>query len=236
MIDDVNLLWRISDGSGDTVIPIDPRTGAEMTLSAWQGYVVQLLEKVRSAYPGVKIMHNAIWYADSPGFSNSYVKRQTQAADWIMLERGANDGGLTGGDGKYSLSSFMRFIDFSHGVGTNVLLLDEGASSIADQTYNLGVYLLANDGADLVSTENYGLMAPGATWSGFTADLGHATGPRYRWEGLWRRDFSGGVVLVNEPGAGTVSVNLGPGLTDLDGKAVSEVELASTSAAVLLSP
>lgn len=236
MIDDVNLLWRISNGNGDTVPPIDPRTGQEMTLGAWQKYTVELLEMVRKAHPKAKIMHNAIWYADAPGYSNSMVRRQTAAADWIMLERGATDGGLKGGDGKFSLGTFMRFSDFAHSVGTNLLFLDETADSIPEQTYNLAVYLLVNNGSDLVSTEEYGRIAPGSTWVGFTADLGDAVGPRYRWNGLWRRDFSRGVVLVNDPGAGNVTVSLGGSYRDLDGNAVGDLTLGSRTAAVLSSP
>jgi hypothetical protein len=236
MIDDVNLLWRISNGSGDTVAPIDPRTGAEMTLGNWQAYTVGLLEQVRKAYPGAKIMHNAIWYADAPGYGNSYVRRQTAAADWIMLERGATDGGLKGGDGKFSMASFMKFSDFAHGVGTNVLFLDETANSIGEQTYNLAVYLLVNNGGDLVSTEEYSRIAPGSTWAGFTADLGDALGPRYRWNGLWRRDFTRGVVLVNDPGAGAVTVSLDNSYRDLGGATVGSITLGSRSAAVLVAP
>lgn len=236
MIDDVNLLWRISDGTGDTVTPIDPRTGAEMTLGDWQSYVVGLLEQVRKAYPGARIMHNAIWYADAPGYGNSYVRRQTAAADWIMLERGATDGGLKGGDGKFSMASFMKFSDFAHGVGTNVLFLDETAHSIGEQTYNLAVYLLVNNGGDLVSTEEYSRIAPGSTWAGFTADLGDALGPRYRWNGLWRRDFTKGVVLVNDPGASSVTVSLGNSYEDLGGQAVDSLTLGSREAAVLIAP
>lgn len=236
MIDDVNLAWRISNGAGDTVKPVDPRTGQEMTLGDWQSYVVALLEQVRKAYPNAKIMHNAIWYADAPGYGNSYVRRQTAAADWIMLERGATDGGLKGGDGKFSLASFMKFSDFAHGVGTNVLFLDETANSIGEQTYNLAVYLLVNNGGDLVSTEEYARIAPGSTWAGFTANLGDAVGPRYRWNGLWRRDFTDGVVLVNDPGAGSVEVSLGSSYRNLAGESVGSLTLGSRSAAVLLGP
>lgn len=232
MIDDVNLLWRFTDGSND-VTPLDPRTGGEMRLEDWQGYVVELVEQVRAEYPDAKIMHNSIWYADSPEHSSPLVERQIASADWIMLERGASDRGLTGGDGRYSLDSFMRFIDLAHSLGTNVLLLDETAETIEEQVYNLAVYLLVNDGSDLVTTEDYPLIAPESTWPAFGDDLGDALGPRYRWNDLWRRDFAGGTVLVNDPESSGRTVELDtPGLT-LDGAPVTELTVPGHSAVIL---
>ncbi len=107
---------------------------------------------------------------------------------------------------------------------------------IPSQKYNLAAYLLVNDGGDLVSTEEYDRIAPGSTWTGFTANLGDAAGPRYRWEGLWRRDFTHGVVLMSDPGAPTASVSLGTSYTDLSGNSVSSVTLGSRSAEILLTP
>jgi hypothetical protein len=234
VIDDVNLLWRISNGDGDTIVPVDPRTGEEMTLEAWRSYVVELVEAVRESFPEAKIMHNAIWYADSPTYSDELVKRQTAAADWIMLERGAVDAGLEGGDDKYSLAAFMEFADLAEEAGTGVLLLDEDATTIDEQVYNLAVYFLVNSGNDLVSTEDYPQIAPGSIWDGFLVDLGEANGPRYQWESLWRRDFAEGVVLVNDPGAAARSVSLQGSYQTIDGEPVTEVDLGPREAVILL--
>lgn len=235
-IDDVNLPWRITDGTGETTVPMDPRTGEEMTLESWQGYVADAVEQVRSTYPEAAIMHNSIWYADSPTFSNTNVERQTAAANWIMLERGATDGGLTGGRGKFSLFNFMKMIDRAHELGTNVLLLDETAQTEQEQTFNLAVYFLVGNGSDLVSTEDYPLLAPETMWKGFETDLGNAIGPRYEWSGVWRRDFTGGVVLVNEPEAPRILIQLEGAFTDMSGNALNEVTLGPRSAIVFLAP
>jgi hypothetical protein len=52
--------------------------------------------------------------------------------------------------------------------------------------------------------------------------------------GVYRRDFSGGVVLVNEPAAGaTQTVSLGATYVDLDGVSRTSVTLAPGQAWVL---
>lgn len=234
VIDDVNLLWRISNSDGDTVTPIDPRTGDEMTLEAWRSYVVELVELVRDTFPEAKIMHNAIWYADSPAHTDELIRRQTAAADWIMLERGATDGGLEGGTDKYSLAAFMEFSDFAEAAGTGVLLLDEDANSVEEQVFNLAVYFLMSSGNDLVSTEDYPEIAPGSVWDGFLIDLGEALDVRSKWEGLWRRDFTGGVVLVNEPGAPARSISLEGNYTTIEGEPITTVDLGPREAVILL--
>jgi hypothetical protein len=164
------------------------------------------------------------------------VRRQVAAADWIMLERGATDSGLTDGSGRYSLSSLFDFVDMVHELGGNVLFLDETATTVEEQIYNLASYLLVNDGDDLVTTEDYPLIAPDGLWEGFSLDLGDALGLRYRWEGLWRRDFSDGVVLVNDPGASEVSVGIEGDWVSLDGQDPGEIRLDGSAAAILVVP
>lgn len=236
MIDDVNLNWRISDGNGGSVIPIDPRTGEEMLLSDWRRYVTELVENVRAQFPGAAIMHNAIWYADSPDFTNTWVRRQTASADWIMLERGIMDGGLKGGDGKFAVSTFLKFIDMAHSVGTGVLLLDESASTLDEHEYNLASYLLISNGADLLSTEDYDLIAYDRIWPGYLVDLGDALGSRYETSGLIRRDFTGGMVLLGDPGFDSTMVDLGLEYRDLNGNLVTSIRIGPKSAAVLFRP
>lgn len=66
-------------------------------------------------------------------------------------------------------------------------------------------------------------------------ELGKAVSepPRAAWrEGVWRRDFERGAVLVN-PTASAQSVELEPGLRRLDGTAVTRLRLAAKDGAVL---
>ncbi len=233
LLDDVNMLWRLGDENGDDAAPIDPNTGQPLTLASWQQYLAQFLERIRAEFPDLQIGHNAIWYADSPSFENPYVERQIAAADIIELERGATDSGLVAGNGKYGFQSFLGFIDRVHGLGGNVVLLDESAESSEEQWFNLAATLLVNDGGDLVSTEQWSFISPEGFWSGFDTDLGHALGPRYLDGGLIRRDFTDGIVLLNEPERSTVRVTLSEPMWLHDGTMVSEVALGGREAAVL---
>src|SRR5439155_17702141 len=62
-IDDVDMDMNVGNGQGQQVAPIDPRTGAAMTDTAWKGYFADFLEQVHAALPGVEITHNAVWFA-----------------------------------------------------------------------------------------------------------------------------------------------------------------------------
>lgn len=233
MVDDVNMLQRFSDRNGNWLWPINPRTGAEMTLAEWRASVAALLERVRTQYPDLRIMHNAIWYSDSPTFDDRDIDRQIGAADFIMLERGATDRGLTGGDGKYSYARFIEFIERVHERGANVLLLDETATNDREQMFNLATALLINDGHDLVSTEDPDRIAPGSVWPGFEIDLGDALGTYERDGAIWRRDFDDGIVVSHEPGGSTRTVALGGTFRTASGETVTQVVLRPREAAVL---
>ncbi len=239
MLDDVNLAWRTTDGFGNRVIPVDPRTGDPMTLQDWRRYFAEFVELIRASHPNIEIMHNALWFVDSPTFDDPYVARQIAAADWIMLERGATDDGLVGGTGRtYGFDSFLRYIDRAHALDTDVLLLDEGdyPASPATQEYNLAAYLLISGGGDLISTEDYPMIGYDDPWPGFTTDLGDALGPRTRTEGLHQRDFTNGIVLLNEPDAAPTTINLPTTYTDLTGNPVTSLTLQPKTAAILLNP
>jgi Hypothetical glycosyl hydrolase family 15 len=233
-IDDVNLAWRLSDRTGSRVTPLNPRTGAELTLDEWRSDVVDLIERVRDEFPDTQIMHNSIWFADSPGFEDPYVDRQIAAADVIMLERGANDAGLVQSDGEYGFGSFVEFIDRVHRLGANVLLLDQSATTEREQVFNLATGLLVNDGGDFVSTQAYDQMAPESLWSGFQTDLGTALGPYTEQDGIWRREFERGVVVLNEPDRDTRTVDLDGDFDTHEGDSVSSVTLDAREAVILL--
>ncbi|GJM38056.1 MAG: hypothetical protein DHS20C19_14230 [Acidimicrobiales bacterium] len=233
LIDDVNHLWRFSDVNGDDIEPIDPRTGEVLTLADWQRYMTEFVEQVRAAFPQLEIWHNSIWYADSPTFDNALVDRQIRAADVIQLERGMNDLGLTSGTSKYGMQTFMAFIDRVHANGADVALLDENAVDLQGQWYNIAGGLLVNNGDDLVTTEDWDLIAPGGLFSGYLTDLGHALGPRSVIDGTIQREFTGGLVVMNEPRSDPVTVDLDGTWLTPDGVPVTSVTLAPREAIVL---
>lgn len=236
MLDDVNLDWRFSDQEGDDIAPIDPRTGARLTLEDWQRYMAEFVEMIRSRFPDLKIMHNVIWYTEPPQNDNPYLSRQIAAADYLMLERGATDPGLVKGTGRFGMRTFLDYIDSAHALGANVLLLDETATTVNEQWFNLAAGLLASNGHDLVSTEDWDLISPDGFWSGFTTNLGRALGPRYVDENLIRRDFTDGIVLLNEPGRDPVTIRLDAPMLTPSGQAVTSVTLDDREAIVLTHP
>ncbi len=229
-IDDVNMELRVGDGQGREVAPIDPATRHAMSDEAWRGYMAKFMQEVRSALPHTEIVHNAIWFAHSPRrTADPLIRREITAANYINLERGVNDRGLTGGSGPNSLSSFLSYIDAVHSLGRGVVL-DGNATDRQGTEYSLAAYFLISAGKDAVSS---GGMTPVHWWTGYDIDLGKALGVRRRWSGILRRDFVGGTVLVNEPGAVSRTVELPATMRDLDGRNVKSVTLAPASGAVL---
>ena len=229
-IDDVNMNMQVGNGSEQHVAPIDPSTGEPMTEEAWRHYMAQFMAEVRAALPGTEIVHNAIWFADEhAGTSDPDIKSEISSANIINLERGANDSGLTGGQGPWSLNALLAYVDEVHALGRDVVM-DGSASDPQGLEYNLAAYFLISDGADAVSGSG---QTPQNWWAGWSTNLGEADGARYSWEGLLRRDFSGGVVLLNPPGEPTRTVTLPAAMQDEEGRSVSSVTLAGKSAVVL---
>lgn len=235
-VDDVNMQWRVSGGSGKHVKPVDPRTGREMLLSDWQRYFAEFMEEVRERFPAAEIAHNAIFYAEPADGNKEFILRQVLAADYVNLERGVTDKGIVGGDGKYGFRTFLAYIDWVHSLGRNVILDDDDSDSIQDRNLELAFYFLINSGGDLIGADgDRARMNPDNFWSGYRTDLGEPLGDRYLDNGLHRRDFECGVVLVNEPEQPTRSVDLGRLMTDLAGRSTRIATLKERSGEVLVS-
>ena len=230
--DDVNMDITVSDGSGQRITPIDPRTGAPMTDAAWKSYFATFMEQLRSAIPSAEITHNAVWFSGGGQHDATQpdIVREIKAADFVNLERGFLDGGLTGGTGTWSIYAYMRFIDNVHAYGRHVVL-QSYATDTTTAEYNLAGYFLINDGHDYVSSTLGSLQSN--WWNGYATDLGDATSGRYQWNGVWRRDFTRGFVLLNEPGATTKTLALGGSYKNRAGTFVTSVTLSAARGAVL---
>ncbi|MEO8663728.1 MAG: putative glycoside hydrolase, partial [Bryobacteraceae bacterium] len=229
-LDDVNMEFRVSNGSGDQVAPWDNDTNATMTWDNWRMYVAQFVEQIRSAFPTYEIVHNSIWYATPTRTADPYVIRQIKAADYINCERGVSDPGLTGGTGSWSLNAFLSYIDVVHSYGTNVLLDEYNFNG----DYGLAGYFLISNGNDSVGNQD---ITPDNWWTGYETQLGPPAGDRYTWNGLLRRDFASGMVLLNPPKSATVTVTLPTAATKIDdGSLVTSVTLDGSEAVVLTIP
>lgn len=225
-LDDVNLYMRTSDGNGNTVAPVV--NGVTWTQAQWQTYFAQYVELIRAALPqSVSVVHNSIWTVPE----SDAVDRQIQACDFANLERGFGDPGLTGGTGQFSLSALFAFIDRVHALGKSVLVEDYYT---ANREYSTACYLMMNNGTDMLG---FGDQLPDATWPAnlFSTDVGAAITAHYRWQGLWRRDFTRGIVLANEPGAASVTVALPAPMYDENGVLYSTVTLNALQGMTLTS-
>lgn len=236
-VDDVNLEWRVGDGNGDYVNPVDPRTGVGMTLADWRRYFAEFMEAIRAAFPDIEIAHNVIWYADPP--DDPFIERQLRAADFINLERGATDSGIRGGDGRYGYETFLGYIDRMHAMGNHVVLDDDDSTTDAEWIYELASYFLVKSGDDMIGADkDRSRINPDNFWEGYDVRMGDPLDTRYRTGGLFRRDYTCGVVVLNQPDQPTLSMDLGETFTLLgsDGTSVSSITLDATSAAILVRP
>jgi hypothetical protein len=235
-IDDVNMEFRVGNGAGAEIAPRDPRTGATMTEANWRRYMAEFTEQVRHALPGKEIVHNALWFAGCGAaadscWSDPHIRRELLAADYVELERGLNDAGITGGGGRWGYETFMARIDWLHGQGKAVVF-DSQATGAVGREYGLANYLLVSTGRDLLGNDPGG--TPADWWDGYDVELGAAKGRRYAWNGLIRRDFDRGFALVNKPGGARRTVDLPPGSTGPGGDARPTVELGGAEGAVVV--
>lgn len=226
-IDDVNLELRVSNGNGATVAPIDRATGQPMTLAAWKSYMATFTEEIRSAFPMWEIVHNAIWFAGSgAGTSDPAVAREIQAADYIFLERGVSDPGITGGAGGYSLSAFFAYIDGVHQLGRSIIM-DTGSPP---SDYGLAASFLVSNGRDAVGSAS---LFPNAWPPSYQLDLGSPLGPRITSNGLICRQFEHGIAIVNGPGNAPVKLALSYGGAQAAQHGGSPIILRSAQGVVL---
>jgi putative glycosyl hydrolase-like family 15 (GHL15) protein len=230
-VDDVNLfLSRVSDGHAKPVVPRDPRTAAPMTEADWRRYMAEFTEQIRAAFRDKEIVHNAIWYV---GPSDPFVQRELASADVISIERGVNDSGLVRGGGTYGFESLLAYIDAIHARGGRVWF-DAGAKTDAGREFGLASYFLVSTGGDYIGNDPRG--TPDDWWPGYDVSLGTASGERRAWDGVLRRDFERGFVLVNQPGSPKQTVALDGTWVDLAGREQTAVTLGPAEGAVLRHP
>lgn len=226
-VDDASLAMFVSDAAGDLREPIDPRTGRPMREEDWRRYVTEFLEEIRRAFPTAEIVHNANWWV-AP-LSDRLHRRQVLAADWLVIEYAFSEGGLTGGSGPLSFRTYMRHMDALHRMRRRIVFDGDGGT-LAQRELLLAGYLMVNSGRDLLSC--WERTEPGRLWRGFRLNLGRAEGRRYRWRGVWRRDFAGGTALLSDPGTSPRRLPLSG--RRISGDRVAGVVLGDRQGAVVL--
>src|SRR5581483_2016885 len=181
---------------------VDRRTGRTLGDTEWRGYMATFTEEIRAAFPTAEIVHNNLWFV---GHDDPAVQRELLATDWINLERGVNDSGITGGGGTYGFDTFLGYIDWLHGHG-KAIVFDAGVPDDAGREYGLATYFATGAGRDLVG--NTPRSTPSDWWPSYDVSLGNALGARRAWNGVIRRDFERGTVLVKPPGSASQTIQL----------------------------
>ena len=238
-IDDVNMSWRISNGKGQLVTPVDPRTGKLMREDDLRRYLAEFMEQLRTTLPDIEILHNAIWFAGPEKIRDRdpYVLRELRAADYINNEHGVyGNAGMTGGNGEWSYQAMLEYYDRVHALGKGVII-DENTvrSNTPDgRAFTLATYFLISNGRDGVGNQQ--IRNSSGWWSGYDIDLGEPKGPRTLWNGLLRRDYSHGVALVNPPESPTRTVSFPSPLITVEGAQVTSLTLNQKQGAVLRNP
>jgi hypothetical protein len=124
------------------------------------------------------------------------------------------------------LSRFLEYIDHIHDLGRGVIL-DNGGKT--DQ-YALASYFLISSGRDGVGLPHYN---PAEPFADAHVDLGDPTGPRESWNGMLRRTYSKGVVLVNPPGSARRQIQPASFLRRTDGAKAATISLGPAEGVVL---
>jgi hypothetical protein len=258
-VDDVNLDRDRALSNGQCTIKGQGKTckkwTMEITKDEWADYVANFTEQIRSAFPDDEIAHNSVWFHIDPDdpYLSPYLDRQVDAADYIELERGINDPGIKAGTHPLGIVSFLEFNDYLHERGRKMVhyiyinkLANDGEFSqdnpvlaqallppLNQLEYGLAGWLLVSDGNDLFGAGKFN--TPTDWWHGFDTNLGKALGSRHEdFQGLSRRDFEHGIVLLNGPGTGSVTVTLPDTFYTLAGDPVNEIVLGSRVGKILL--
>ena len=227
-IDDVFMERRTTNVGGSARTPVDPRTGTTMTEANWQKYMADFMVAVRDAFGStVEIVHDVLWYK---GDANANVLRELRAASYLAVDGGFNGPLVSYGSGTYGFQTLSGWIERAQTRGSGVIL-DFSTTTPAARLFGLASYWLVNNGVSAIA--NDASTAP--LWAGYGVDLGLPNTGRYTVAtGAWRRDFTRGIVLVNEPYRSTRTLNVPAGYQDLDGVPRTQVTLAGGQGAVLV--
>jgi hypothetical protein len=225
----VNGDWNLD---GVTDVDTDP------TVQGWYraGYQAHF-EYIRSLWPDSMQIGNLGDWGESESTLGVYDQ---------LLEGGVLEGYLgdswsfeTWGGFDVMMAAYKKTMDALLPPKLGIIGDDQSATDYQGMRYGLGATLM-DDGYYYHS--NGGGYAPPPLWfDEFDSNLGHpsttAQGARQTgaWQnGVWRRDFDNGIVLVNPKGNGSQTVNLGGSFTKLQGTQAPSVNSGATVTSVTL--
>ena len=247
-----NVLADVHSGGWDGVFMDD--TNADMgghlagrtiarypTSSAWRAATRSVLANVGPGLTSVGVLAvpnlYTPWAADYDA--------QATWRDWIQFTSGAaqehytkwgsgSSGWFSGSDWTFR-QQFQAITEQANKIFLGITYAPKGDAG--SMNYARSNFLLFDEpthgGALLFEPSDPEAQDPYATQ--WTADIGQPTGARFQVGAAWRRNYSGGTVLVN-PSTSPVTVQLEQPYTEDDGTSTTSVTLAPTSGAVLRLP
>lgn len=175
--------------------------------SAYQAAVQGFLSYLRSSYfqpTGRLLFANLIARRDEADWLQSIA-----ALDGVMHEGWAIDWP----NGYRSVEVWeeqMTLAEATQAAGKLIVLVSQGKPEDRElQQFAFASYLLVNQGEAVFRFANSQAYNQAWLYDNYQFDLGQALGPRYRQGQAWRRDFTGGYVLVN-PETHTVEIQVNP--------------------------
>jgi hypothetical protein len=232
----------LDDTNADMSWHLHGRTIAKYsTAAAWRAATRSMLATVGPALRSAGFL--AIPNLYTPWASD--YDAQATWSDWLQFTSGAlqeyyskwgsdSSGLLAGSDWAYR----QKFQSMTEQAGKIFLGLTYAPKAdTRSMTWARANFLLFDDPADggALMFEPTDPEAQDPYVSSWTADVGSPVGARFQVGSAWRRDFTGGAVVVN-PTSSTVTVALGGSYVDATGAVVQSVTLGATTGAILRLP
>jgi Hypothetical glycosyl hydrolase family 15 len=211
------------------------------TSAAWRSATRSMLASVGPGLTSASVLAvpnlYAPWAADYDA--------QATWQDWIQFTSGAaqeyytkwgmgSSGWFSGGDWTFR-QQFQALTEQAGKIFLGITYAPKG--DLVSMNYARANFLLlddpANAGALLFEPSDPEAQDPYA--SAWTADIGRPSGARFQAGAAWRRNYTGGTVLVN-PSTSSVTVGLEQPYVQQDGTTTMSVTLAPTTGAVLWLP
>ncbi|HZU75627.1 MAG TPA: putative Ig domain-containing protein [Dehalococcoidia bacterium] len=215
-------------------------TTYEQAVFSWQQY---LYSAIKAENPNVIVAFNydPAASSDDPSIYNEFF----QHMDLLVNESGFDywgDHRIT--DSQWQAEAQVIAATQAAGVGTlhqeSINTTYVSGITLDDKNWGIGNYLLFKGAHDYIAFSPYYNSLPDygsyVDLPEYAAAIGSPSNSMYQSQGVYRRDYSGGLVLVNPSSSASYTVNLGATYKDMDGNSIGpSLTLAPATAEVLLS-
>lgn len=165
-VDDVNVdIERMFKRTGGGAPLTDFSTGAYYTGTGgrigWAALVGDFLHAVTAAvkttHPNAKFIFNPFWSQLHPDrWNDPRLGHMVDACDWVIIEHGFSDGGLTGDEGiiapapHFAMRSVLLWLDFVHARGKNFIIYTGTNEGSAYAAYEMAAFLAKREDGDIL--------------------------------------------------------------------------------------